>query len=230
VSNRSEVPIVLVHGAWLGAWCWREVAAGLTNLGHSVTAVQLHRGSLDADIAAVQQAIDLNSQPSLVCGHSYGGAVITGLAPRGIEHAVYLAAAVPDARLDPDEPATPGRVAALDGLVDYVDGDSSCIIKPELRRGLLFHDCSERVSAAAIRQMTPQRTATLRDRPGRTLWSEDVPTTYVVCTEDRMIPQEFQRAMSAGRCDRILELSTAHSPFLSDSGLVTRLLHGVASG
>ena len=34
-------PIVLVHGAWAGAWCWKKVLAPLRDAGHEVHAVTL---------------------------------------------------------------------------------------------------------------------------------------------------------------------------------------------
>lgn len=32
---------VLIHGAWHGAWCWREVSASLIRAGHRAHAVTL---------------------------------------------------------------------------------------------------------------------------------------------------------------------------------------------
>jgi pimeloyl-ACP methyl ester carboxylesterase len=40
---------------------------------------ELHRGSLAGDTAAVQAAVDELGGSAVVCGWSYGGAVITGL-------------------------------------------------------------------------------------------------------------------------------------------------------
>lgn len=103
-------PIVLVHGAWHGGWCWAKVrplleAAGfnvftptLTGLGdrahliHPVPDLLTHV----EDIAGLINAEEL--QDVVLVGHSYAGMVVTGVADRlreRIRHLVYLDAAVP---------------------------------------------------------------------------------------------------------------------------------------
>ncbi len=105
-------PIVLVPGACLGGWAWREVAAHLRALGHDVYPVTLtglgervHLANRDADldchVTDVVNLLDYEELADVVLvGHSYAGAVITGVADRRCErlHAVvYLdTAPVPD--------------------------------------------------------------------------------------------------------------------------------------
>jgi pimeloyl-ACP methyl ester carboxylesterase len=101
---------VLVHGAWHGGWCWSRVARTLRQEGHTVHAPTLtgvgervhllHRGvDLDThveDIVRVFEAEELSD--AVLCGHSYGGMVITGVAdriPDRIRSLVYLDAFVP---------------------------------------------------------------------------------------------------------------------------------------
>jgi len=90
----SKSPIVLVHGAWGGAWIWRRVLAPLRAAGHEVHAVTLtgdgerahlrHPGitlqTHVADVVGLVQAEELRA--ALLVGHSYGGQVITGAADR----------------------------------------------------------------------------------------------------------------------------------------------------
>lgn len=103
-------PIVLVHGAWHGGWCWDKVRPRLEAAGHRVLAPSL-TGLADrehlrdpvpslathvADIVNLVEAEEL--QDVVLVGHSYGGMVITGAADalRGrVRHLVYLDAAVP---------------------------------------------------------------------------------------------------------------------------------------
>src|SRR5207244_2209251 len=49
--------VVLVHGAWHGAWCWDGVVDALEHNGISVTAVELPLIGLDNDVAAARRAI-----------------------------------------------------------------------------------------------------------------------------------------------------------------------------
>jgi len=102
---------VLVHGAWHGGWCYRDTAAALRKAGHRVlspTHTGLgQRAHLSAenvtlethirDIAGCIEAEELNDV--VLCGHSYGGMVITGVADRmasRIKALVYLDAFVPN--------------------------------------------------------------------------------------------------------------------------------------
>ena len=85
---------VLVHGAWHGAWCWKRVRAALEKQGHQVftptltgVADRSHLASpqinLDTHIADVANLIRWEELSNVVlCGHSYGGCVISGAADR----------------------------------------------------------------------------------------------------------------------------------------------------
>lgn len=96
---------VLVGGAWLGAWAWREVARDLAGRGHDVHALTLtglgdraHLArpdvDLDTHIADVRAALAFEDLRDVVLvGHSYAGMVITGVAdhePQRIARLVYL--------------------------------------------------------------------------------------------------------------------------------------------
>ena len=110
----SPAPIVLVHGAWAGAWIWRRVLGPLRAAGHEVHAVTLtgdgerahllHPGiTLEthiADLLGLVLAEELTG--ALLVGHSYGGMVVTGAADRllardagGVRGLVFVDAMVP---------------------------------------------------------------------------------------------------------------------------------------
>ena len=101
---------LLVHGSWHGGWCWRRVSDALTARGHRVFTPTLtglgersHLMSADivldthiTDIVNVAKFEDL--QGFVLCGHSYGGMVITGVAEQigdRIGSIVYLDAYIP---------------------------------------------------------------------------------------------------------------------------------------
>lgn len=62
--------VVLVHGAWHGAWCWDGVVDELTAADVPVTAVELPLSSLDDDVAAARHAISHQGGDVIVLGHS----------------------------------------------------------------------------------------------------------------------------------------------------------------
>ncbi|WP_237525263.1 alpha/beta fold hydrolase [Streptomyces sp. SID4985] len=86
--------VVLVHGLYHCPEHFAVVAERLRTAGTEVVVPELHRGSLPADTAAVQAAVDSLKEPPVVLGHSHGGSVITGV--RGAGHLVCLAAFVSD--------------------------------------------------------------------------------------------------------------------------------------
>ncbi len=101
---------VLVHGAWHGGWCWRRVADLLGAKGHKVFTPTLtglgertHLMSptigLATHITDVANVVTWERLRNVVlCGHSYGGVVISGVVERiaeAIEAMVFLDAFVP---------------------------------------------------------------------------------------------------------------------------------------
>ncbi len=101
---------VFVHGAWQGGWCWVRVARLLRQQGHEVYTPTLtglgerahllsEKINLDThiqDVLGVLQSEELDN--IVLCGHSYGGMVITGVADGAadrIRSLVYLDALVP---------------------------------------------------------------------------------------------------------------------------------------
>lgn len=96
---------VLVHGAWHGSWCWARVRKSLLDKGHEVFTPTLtgvgersHQLAPDVDLLRHIEDVanlvlweDLSS--IILCGHSYGGCVVSGVAdrlPERIAALVYL--------------------------------------------------------------------------------------------------------------------------------------------
>ncbi len=107
----KKTTFVLVHGAWHGGWCYKRVAAPLRARGHEVYTPTL-TGLADRShllSAAVNLSTHITDIVNLLrweeltdvvlCGHSYGGMVITGvvgLCPERIRSVVYLDAYLPE--------------------------------------------------------------------------------------------------------------------------------------
>jgi pimeloyl-ACP methyl ester carboxylesterase len=102
---------VLVHGAWHGGWCWRRVADILERGGHKVFAPTLT--GLGERSHLMGEGIDVSTHVTdvvnvlkwerlegvVLCGHSYGGLVVSGVAeraPGAIGSIVFLDAFLPD--------------------------------------------------------------------------------------------------------------------------------------
>jgi pimeloyl-ACP methyl ester carboxylesterase len=86
--------LLLVHGAWHGAWCWRRVVRLLTRAGHEVFAPTLTglcershllTPAIDLDTHILDIVNELKWQELkdvVIVGHSYGGMVISGVAEK----------------------------------------------------------------------------------------------------------------------------------------------------
>ena len=89
--------VVLVHGGFVDGSGWQGVYGLLSKDGYRVSVVQNPTVSLEDDVAVVKRAIDAQSEPVILVGHSYGGAVMTeaGNHPN-VAALVYIAAFAPD--------------------------------------------------------------------------------------------------------------------------------------
>ncbi|MFB6510490.1 alpha/beta fold hydrolase [Streptomyces virginiae] len=209
--------VVLVHGLYHRPEHFADVAEQLRAVGAEIAVPELHRGSLLADTAVVQAAVDALREPAVVLGHSYGGSVITGV--RGAGHLVYLAAFVPDAG---ESAAGLGGASARlrDAIRSEPDGSTS--LCPDRAAAALYNDCPAPLAARAVGLLRAQAPGCGRGVPERHSWRE-TPSTYVVCGQDRAVDPCLQRRMAA-RCTDVREWSTGHSPFVGRPRLVVGLL------
>ena len=225
----DEKTVVLVHGAWHGAWCWDKVVALLGEQGVAVETFDLPMTSFEDDVAATKAALDAVEGDAVLCGHSYGGAVITnaGNHPK-VAHLVYLTAFACDADESPSATATGENLPATDLASAFVIADDgTATIAPDLVVDGFYHDCDEADAADAAARLRPIHLSCFTTPVGTPAWKTK-PSTYVVCTEDRAIHPALQRYMAA-HCSATVEVDTAHSPFLNRPDAVADLLAGLAT-
>jgi pimeloyl-ACP methyl ester carboxylesterase len=230
---------VLVHGAWHGAWCFDPVVEALAARGVDAVAVDLpghgddagSLGDLHTDAARVRGVLDGLDDDCVLLGHSYGGAVITeaGSHPN-VRHLVYLCAYL----LDEGESCMSVSIREAEALglrwdegPNLVTGiqvqdDGTSTVARDIAAECFFHDCEPAATEAALDRLGRQPMVTLADEPLAVAWRER-PSTYVVCTDDRAIPEALQRVM-AKRSTNVVEWPTSHSPFLSAPDRVADLL------
>ena len=96
-AGSASGSVVLVHGGFVDGSGWQGVYDELKKDGHSVAVVQNPTVSLADDVDVTKRAIDAQSAPVTLVGHSYGGVVITeaGTHPK-VAALVYVAAFAPD--------------------------------------------------------------------------------------------------------------------------------------
>src|SRR6266704_3351854 len=111
MAQSAKPTIVIVHGAWGGAWAFRRVDALLRDKGYNVYRPQLtglgdrvHLSRPDIGLSThiedvVNTILFEDLHDIILVGHSYGGMVITGVAdrvPDRIRRLVYVDAFVPN--------------------------------------------------------------------------------------------------------------------------------------
>jgi pimeloyl-ACP methyl ester carboxylesterase len=230
--------IVVVHGAWGGAWAWRKMREPLRKLGHELFGPTLTglgdrahlltpQAGLGMHIADVVAAIEFEDLADIMLvGHSYGGMVATGVAnrlPGRIANLVYLDAFVPrdgECVYDLLPPAmveqTKQRIAD-DGWrlmpsplpADTAEDDRKWMEKRRLPQAILTH--AERISldpAAAV-----------------------PPRSYIYCT--RTGPHDvfgpFARQAKSDPSWRYYEIDASHGPHVTAPAELTALLDRIAA-
>ena len=219
--------VLLVHGAWHGAWCWERVLEPLRSRGYRVDAIDLPGhgdsaeplGDLHGDADAVRSRLDEISEPILLVGHSYGGMVITDAGGHpAVSALAYVCAFMPVAEqsaMDAFSAQGPEGAPASEllGCTRFTDDGSDIVLAGAGVVSALYRDCDPALQRWATERLDHQPTASLAQASRHLAWTSK-PTTYVVCTEDRAIPvwQQQQMAQKAGR---VVQLAAGHSPFLS---------------
>ena len=224
--------VVLVHGAWGGSWVWERVVPLLEERGVRALTVDLpsvdcdpaHPVGLAADAAAVERVLDGAAGPFVVCGHSYGGMVVTqATAGRSdVVHLVYVCAFMPE--------EGESLFMLTGGPAPWITvlEDGRTLPDPEHAARMSYADCDPETRAAAIRRRRAQVRDPFADPVSAAAWRE-IPSTYVVCTEDESMPVDVQRDVFAPRAQHVVELVSSHAPFFSQPEKLADLFAGIAS-
>jgi pimeloyl-ACP methyl ester carboxylesterase len=211
--------LIFVHGACVrdAGWWWSKMTEPLADHGIATAVVPLPScgeagetlGDLYDDVNACRQAIAEADEPVVLCGHSYGGVIITEAGGDDrVTELLYVASVMPDAGqsqadLIGSEPA-PWLVPSDEGTVG---------VDPDMIREFFLQDCDEVTTEGALARLTRQSLTPFMQPPRHIAWHHK-PTTYFVCTEDLATPAEVQRQrVRAGA--RLVEFDAGHHPFLS---------------
>lgn len=228
----SAPPIVLVHGAWMGASSWDRVAADLRARGHTVTAVELpghgkdptppEKLSLAGYVDAVVAALPAQGR-AVVVGHSMAGMVISGVAekaPSRVSRLVYVAAYLPTDgqslyQLSQKDPGSAvGKYWTQDDPAKY----TPATIKREGLVEVFCADCSpadqQMLLATHRAEAVPPLGTPVRLSAGA---FGSVPRTYVHTTQDKAVSYALQQSMlaAAGGASQVVTLNTSHLPMLT---------------
>lgn len=233
--TNSGSTLLLVHGAWSGAWIWEPVLGPLGEKGIGVEVIEQLPSAgeapgelrdLHADAEHVRERMAGIPGPVAICGHSYGGMVITEVADDpSISHSIYLAAFWPGAGQSVLDILGEGPLP--DWIVDRGDGSLMITDDVELAREALFAGLDSDSAARAHQQFVLQAAGSLAT-PSRAPHRSHS-TTYILCTDDQAVPVAAQEEMSAS-ADETIRLQSDHCPQLSHPEELAEALVGVVAG
>lgn len=235
--SRPSATVVLVHGAWHGAWCFAALQDALDQRGVPSYAIDLpgHGTStaplsdLHGDAAHVVAVLDRLAAPSVLVGHSYGGAVISHAAAgrTDVGHLVYLAAfALYGGESVMGFLAGQPRAEVALSAAMRPGADGCSVLDPVAAVPALYGDCDTAAVAAAVARLSPQPMSTMtQEVHGDALVT--VRSTYVRCLRDAAVHPMHQATMAA-RCTASIDLDCDHSPFLSRTADIADLLAATA--
>ena len=141
-----------------------------------------------------RQVIVEAEAPVVLCGHSYGGMVITQAgADQRVAQLLYVTSMMPEAGQSLADLAGSTPAPWMD------PGDDGTVgVHADLVRELFLQDCDEATVREALARLTRQSAMPFAQPPRQIAWKEK-PSTYFVCTEDLAIPAELQRRRAGHR-------------------------------
>lgn len=237
-AQGSGKTFVLVHGAWHGGWCWRRVSDLLEKKGHKVfTPTMTGLGErchlIDPKVNLATHITDIvnvikweNLNDIVLVGHSYGGAIISGVAeqaPQSIGSIVFLDAFVPENGDSLDARASqPVREAIAAGVQR---GDTTMKAVP----ASVFR-VNEKDRAWVDAKCTPHPMATLTDKITLTGAREKIAKkTYIRAKGYPSVPFDgYQEKLKGNTAWRVYEMPCGHDAMVDMPDRLTEILVEVA--
>jgi pimeloyl-ACP methyl ester carboxylesterase len=220
---------VLVHGAWHDGRCWEPLVRELSRRGCAATTVDLpsdHPGSGCLEYAAVvEAAVTAVPGSCVLVGHSLGGltvpVVAERLGPERVAALVLVAALVPEPgrSFDDQVRADPGVMAEGFGRGQVRHEDRTTSWPAEAARDGLYRGVAEESSPqvvdAAVGRLRRQAWRVSHEPTPLTAWPA-VPTTVVVCRDDRVVaPDRLRTRARSLPGAEVGELAGGHFPMLT---------------
>lgn len=230
MQAQTKPTVVLVHGAFADGSSWSKVIPLLQAAGHGVVAVQLDMASLADDIARTRGVLAAQDGPTVLVGHSYGGAVITGAGadePRVIS-LVYVAAYAPDE-----------GESVFEAVAAFPNPSGTAHLIPDYRKGFVRLDPAAYPTsfiqdvdpvdarARAVAQRASAGVA-FTTKLGTPAWRQR-PSWYLISEDDRMINPDAERAMAKrmGATTTTIR-GSSHASLVSHPAEVARAIESAA--
>jgi pimeloyl-ACP methyl ester carboxylesterase len=227
LTSGALAAIVLVHGGFVDGSGWEGVYKILKKDGYKVSIVQNSTVTLAADVATTKRVIDAQTEPVILVGHSYGGAVITeaGNNPK-VAGLVYITAFAPDAGESVSTLiANPPPGAPVPPILPPQDG--FLMLDRDKFAASFAEDVNKATAEFMADSQVPWGVGALGGPITTPAWKTK-PSWYLVSTDDKMIPPPAQRSMSKRAGSTVVEVKGSHAVYVSQPAAVAALIEKAA--
>lgn len=219
----SRIPLLFLHGAYVGAWCWEVhflpyfakrgftvYAPSLRGHGRSAGHQQLQQTGVHEFVCDLERVVATLEHPPVLIGHSMGGFVIQKYLERHAAPAAVLMGSVPphglaqsSMRLMLSDPLLLGQLTALQGIGPGAT-DLSIV-----RRAVFSDHLPEAALLEYARHLQPESRRALWDMTVGALpspWRMRVPPMLVIGAEDDALFSIAEARQTARAYDAELHL------------------------
>jgi len=214
---------VLIHSTGQSPTGWQRLVRALEHRGHRAHSVDLPTDEPELradDYAEIIRGQVGGIEEPVVVAHSGSGVLLPGAAAAlRARHQVWLAAWVPDPHASFSEEVAQHAESAFNP--EWIGKDPTT--DASVATSFLYHDCDQETLEWAL--TTRRLFVPLAAFGERISLNTEIPSTYIVATDDRTIRPDWQRRMATERL-RVepIEIPSGHCPNVSRPDLLAELL------
>jgi len=233
---------VLVHGAFAGQFAWKEITPGLENAGRKVITLDLPghgddhtppgEVGFDSYVNTVINAIEKESDPVILVGHSMGGVVISAVAekiPSKIAKLVYLSAYIPKNGQSLQELAMEDAQSKIGPNLKFAPDYSGGYLPDDITVEVFAGDCSDDIKELVVEKSKGRLEPLAAFQTKAELSDENfgsVEKYYIETLQDIGVGTDLQRRMVAenGTIKKVFSLDCGHSAYFAKPAELLEIL------
>jgi pimeloyl-ACP methyl ester carboxylesterase len=233
--------VILIHGAWHGAWVWDAVTPQLTAAGWRCHAIDLPgngangrgmgRVTFDDHRAHLARVVEYCRRPVHIVAHGGSGVLASQIAedlPDQVAQVIHVSGAMlPSGVSFPDliAPFVAADPAALGIGAHLVAVAGGTVVPPAAALEVFYHDCPPEATLAAAARLTPWPEGVRAPAPRLTERFRRVRRAYVECLADRAVVLPVQREMQRLVPGALsTSLPCGHAPMLAAPDALAHIL------
>lgn len=232
----SKTPMILIHGASHGSWCWEPTlkvmkrdAVAVDLPGRAANPADHETITIDMFAACVTDAVEAGGWDKVtLVGHSHAGVTLAKLAwvaaPK-IEHMVWVSCALPphgqsvidDLPTDIQEQA---KAAAASSATSTLD--------PEFAKAMFCNDMTPKQTKFVLDNLEPEPWGPLNDQVSHSFLDNNISSTWVRLLQDAVISVEDQDArikrLGGPKEVDVVDIDAGHDVMISDPKALAKVL------